>query len=509
MLMQQTTLAEFKALCVAAQAADCNLVPIAQRISFDLGTPVLAYLQLRRSGQQPSVLLESVAQGQRSRYSYVASAPSQRLEMCAGTLRRINVTTGETLGTFTDDPVTALRHELTRYRAQPQHQLPPFTGGWVGYVSYDFVCNLERTVLAHGGTPLPLPDVCLDRYDCVLAIDHFTNQAVATVYVDIGIALDPPDGYQAGCACLERVLADLRGQQSVDIGLAQVRQTIRASMTQDKYEAAVRKVLEHIRAGDTFQTVLAQHFSVPLSVGSLDVYRALRQINPSPYMFHLDCGGNCQLVGASPEVLVEVLDGIVRIRPIAGTRPRGKTPEEDVCLAQELLGDQKELAEHRMLVDLARNDVSQVAQAGTIAVHHPEHVEHYSHVMHIVSDVTGRLRPECTALDALFSGFPAGTLTGAPKIKAMQVIATLEPVPRGPYGGGVGYIGFDGNLDFCITIRSMVICDGVAHFHSGAGVVLDSDPTREYQETMVKAAALSTALAFLGNNPALSNGGTT
>ncbi len=505
MLIQQMTFAEFETLCAATRAAGCTLVPVYQRISFDLLTPVLAYLRLRRSEQSPSVLLEGVAPGQRSRYSYVAVNPSERLEVRAGSLRRVEIATGKTLDVIEGNPVARLNAEFSRRCALPAPRLPPFTGGWVGYVSYDFVRCLEE-VPAHPGTPLPLPEVCLDRYDRVLAIDHFDNQAYAVVYVDVS-RLNPTRGYQIGCAHLLEVLTDLQRPQSEDIHRTDTQHTVRPSMARDEYEAAVRRILEHIRAGDTFQTVLAQHFSVPLGVGSLDVYRALRMINPSPYLFHLDLGGGNQLIGASPEVLVEVADGVVRIRPIAGTRRRGNTPEEDDRLEGELLDDPKERAEHRMLIDLARNDVSKVARAGTIAVHHPEHVERYSHVMHIVSDVVGKLRPECSALDALFAGFPAGTLTGAPKIRAMQVIADLEPVPRGPYGGGVGYLGFDGNLDFCITIRSMVICQGVAHFHAGAGIVVDSDPAREYQETMAKAAALSAALALTNNSPKLGSGG--
>jgi anthranilate synthase component 1 len=424
------------------------------------------------------------------RFSFLGLNPSLLFEVQGGRVRLQRRGQDEVLEVA--DPFAALRQVLSGYRAVPVAGLPRFWGGLVGYLGYDMVRYIER--LPDLTPALALPEARLVMADHLLIFDNLrqTIKVVALVHLDPEVPLKAQ--YDRALNAINILIGRLRQPVPLPEALPPaVHQELAANLTRERFEEMVSRAKEFIAAGDAIQIVLSQCFSAPLKHDPFDLYRALRSINPSPYMFYLDLG-DPKLVGASPEILVRLEEGQIIYRPIAGTRPRGATPEEDKALEAELLADPKERAEHIMLVDLGRNDVGRVARMGSVRVPELFTVERYSHVMHIVSQVEGELAPGEDGLDVLRATFPAGTVTGAPKVRAMEIIEELEPTRRGPYAGAVGYLSFSGNMDFCITIRSFTVHAGRVYLQVGAGIVADSDPAREYQETVSKARALTRAL---------------
>lgn len=470
--MYHPTLQEVRQL-----ASKGNLVPVWREVVADLETPVSAFLKIARGGY--SFLLESVEGGERlARYSFIGTQPYKVMS------------TGD--GHPSVDPLPLVQGELDRYKAVPVPGLPRFTGGAVGYLSYDVVAHFERVPVPPSNT-LGLPESAFMFSDTVLVFDHLMHRikVVSHAHLDEGVER----GYADAVARIDELLDRLNGP--VPENVTEVREAkpapVSSNFTQPEFEAVVEKAKEYIYDGEILQVVPSQRLSRPTSAQPFDIYRAVRTINPSPYMYYLHLD-DMYIIGASPEMLVRVEDGVVATHPIAGTRPRGTTAEDDRRLEHELLSDEKERAEHIMLVDLGRNDIGRVSQPGTVQVTQFMDVERYSHVMHLVSHVQGRLRSEYTAADALRACFPAGTVSGAPKIRAMEIIAELERDKRGPYAGAVGYFDFSGNMDTAITIRTIVMKDGVAHVQAGGGIVADSVPEREYEETMNKARALLKAI---------------
>lgn len=456
-----------------------NLVPVCREIVADLETPVSAFLKINRGGY--SFLLESVEGGERvARYSFIGTDPY-----------RVLTTRGED-GT---DPLLSLAGELEKYKVVPVNGLPRFCGGAVGYLSYETVTRFEE-LPSPTADPLGLPESLFMLVDTMLAFDHATHKIKVISYV----FLDSPDIETAYRQAVEKIdsLVD-RLKTPLLPGQAELKPVARgkglsSNMSRGDFEDKVRLIKEYITAGEAIQVVLSQRLKQPTRANPFDIYRALRTINPSPYMFFLDFK-DFHIIGASPEILVRVEDGAVMTRPLAGTRPRGKDPAEDDRLDKELRSDEKERAEHIMLVDLGRNDIGRVSQPGTVEVSDLMDVERYSHVMHLVSHVQGQLRGNMTPLDALRACFPAGTVSGAPKIRAMEIIAELETEKRGPYAGAVGYLSFSGNMDMAIAIRTMVVNRGIAYTQAGCGVVYDSIPEKEYEESMNKARALLNAVS--------------
>ncbi len=473
-----------------ALARQGNVVPIYREILGDLETPVSAYIKL--AGQSPSYLLESVEGGEKwGRYSFLGLNPSLVVKVAGGEL--ILQTNGqEERLTHGGDPLAALRRVLGRYRAVPLPELPRFFGGLVGYLSYDLVRYLEP--LPHLAEDTGMPEAIFLLADHLLIFDNVRHTIKVVALVHLDGERSPASLYDQGVAAIDGLISRLRAPFALPAaGPSQGQVSLSANVTKERFEEMVRQAKEYIAAGDAIQIVLSQCFRTPWRREPFDLYRALRCINPSPYMFYLNLQ-ELVLAGASPEILVRLEENRVELRPIAGTRPRGRTPEEDLALEKELLADPKERAEHIMLVDLGRNDVGRVAEIGSVQVTELFTVERYSHVMHIVSHVQGHLAPGRDALDVLAASFPAGTVSGAPKVRAMQIIEELEPTRRGPYAGAVGYLGFSGNMDLCITIRSLTIHQGQVYLQVGAGIVADSDPATEYQETVNKAMAMMRAL---------------
>ncbi len=456
-----------------------NVVPVRADLLADLETPVSAYAKLRGNG--PAFLLESVEGGENvSRYSFIGCNPRKIFRAQPGEA----------------DPLAALQAELANHRPVNVPGLPPFTGGAVGYLGYEFIHSVEQTVPLAGKDELGVPMMWFMLCDSVLAFDR-AHQTMRLI-VNAHIGPDAGAAYDAACAELQRMQAALAQPcplASATLGDTGAVQVPAGNFTQAAFEQMVDDSKEFIRAGDIFQIVLSQRFSRDFTKSPLDLYRALRTVNPSPYMFLLETG-DFALVGASPEVHVRLTGRKVEIRPIAGTRPRGKTTAEDVALEKDLLADEKELAEHLMLVDLARNDIGRVCSFGTIKVPEFKTIERYSHVMHIVSQVEGQLAPERSAFDLMRATFPAGTVSGAPKVRAMQLISKMEATQRGSYAGALGYFSYDGNLDSCITLRTALVKDGKVHIQAGAGIVADSVPAAEYQETINKASALFKAITL-------------
>ena len=494
-----------------ALAKEHTLVPVCRTLTADLETPVSAFLRAAWS-ERECFLLESVEGGEQlGRYTFIGLSPFKRI-VARG--RQIAITEGKRTVRTEGDVFTVLREALSGHKPARLQGLPPFTAGAVGYFAYDAVRQIER-LPETSKDELGIPDACLLFFDEVLAFDHVRKEIWLVVTADVR-------GGKAGMA-YERSIARLN---KLEKRLTQPLPKLAARKADDgkpkvKYRtakkdflAAVERTKEYIAAGDVFQAVLSQRFDVEPKVDSFQVYRALRTVNPSPYMFFLRCapeeplGGTpksarssaknrpraVELAGSSPELLVRVHQGKVEYRPIAGTRRRGATEHEDEALAQEMMHDQKERAEHVMLVDLGRNDVGRVSQFGSVKVDKLMFVERYSHVMHIVSSIEGRLKPELSAVDALRACFPAGTLSGAPKVRAMEIIEELEPARRGTYGGAVLYADFSGNLDSCIAIRSMLAIGGKGYVQAGAGIVADSVPELEYQESINKAQAVIRAI---------------
>jgi anthranilate synthase component 1 len=474
-------------------AEGMNFVPVFRQLISDTLTPVSAYCRLQ--DEEHSFLFESVVGGERvGRYSFLGAGPF--LQIDAFDREIVLTTAGETKRYAVEDPLQHLHTMLEQYRAPHLPGLPRFCGGAVGYAGYDTVRYTENL-------PNPpendrqLPDLSFALYDRMVIFDQIQKTILVVVHADVCHG-DLQAAYDQACRRVDALCLQL-DTPSETIRLADISRVgdpqipFRSNFTRAGYEAAVEKSKEYIRAGDIFQVVLSQRLEVSTPASSLDIYRALRVVNPSPFMFLLRTPA-VNLIGSSPEIMVRVEAGITTIRPLAGTRRRGKTEAEDLALEQELLADEKERAEHVMLVDLARNDVGRVAEYGTVEVSDVMHVERYSHVMHISSTVTGKLAEGKTALDALRAGLPAGTLSGAPKVRAMQIIDELEPHRRGPYGGAVGCIDFTGHMDTCIALRTIVMLGQTAYVQAGAGIVADSVAASEYEETLSKARGLLKAI---------------
>jgi anthranilate synthase component I len=477
------------------------LVPIYRELSADLETPVSVYLKLR--DQEPSFLLESVERAEQvGRYSFLGFKPRRQIITRGDAVTLIDGNTVEQRHLRAgEDPLDVVKTELQRYQpVAPSHtlakDLPRFFGGAVGYLSYDLARFFEH-LPASPADPLQLPDMHLLITDTLAVFDHVQHRLLlfANAHTPAGCDLDAV--YDEAVKRLDAMEARVR-RPLEESAPAPGRNghELHSTMTQAQYEEGVRQAKQYITEVDIFQVVLSQRSRLQTDADPFTIYRALRRINPSPYMFFLNLGGESptHLIGSSPEVLVRLQDRTATVRPIAGTRPRGKNADEDRALSAELLADPKERAEHIMLVDLGRNDLGRVCEYNTIRVPELLITETYSHVIHIVSHVEGQLREGLDAFDLLRATFPAGTVSGAPKIRAMEIIDELEGLRRGPYAGAVGYFGFNGNMDTCITIRTIVMQGDSAYFQAGAGIVADSHPEREYHETLHKARALSVAI---------------
>ncbi len=476
-------------------ASQGNVIPVYTDLMADFETPVSAYAKLKETG--PSYLLESVEGGENlSRYSFIGCRP-RKIFACGPKTTEIRVP-GNPIQTIPtpQDPLTLIQTEMAQHKPVNIPGLPRFAGGAVGFISYEYISRIEPSVPTAKTDVLGLPVTYFMLTDSLLTFDR--AKQTLRLCVNAHIAGDPAAAYDAAVTELNYLHSLLRRPSSlapaplVDPGKITVPP---GNFTQPVFEGVVEGVKEFIRSGDIIQVVPSQRFTKPFTKSPLDLYRALRTVNPSPYMFVLDTG-DFAIVGASPEVHVRLTDGLVEIRPIAGTRKRGLTHADDLALEKDLLADQKERAEHLMLVDLARNDIGRVCQFGSVTVPEMMVIERYSHVMHIVSQVEGKISADKNAYDLMRATFPAGTVSGAPKIRAMQIIAENEPSQRGFYAGALGYFGYDGNSDTCIMLRTALIKDGQIHIQSGAGVVADSVPEAEYQETVNKASALFKAVAI-------------
>ncbi len=474
-------------------AAPGALVPVYKEIVADLETPVSAYMKIAR-GQQYAFLLESVELAAFiGRYSFIGANPSI-IFRSKGTSVEI-IRHGKTEVHDTEQPLEALRALMKAYRPAEVDGLPEFHGGAVGYMSYDEVRFFEKLPDNNPDT-LNLPDLYFMITDTLVIFDHVKNRI--KIVSNVHVNGDAAAAYAEGCLKIEAIEAKLRAPlDAPELSVSNTSAPIESNFTREGYCAAVEQAKEYIRAGDIFQVVLSQRFRRATSASPLLLYRALRCINPSPYMLLMEFP-EFSLAGSSPEVMTQVKGRRAMVRPIAGTRPRGKTNEEDLAFEQDLLADEKERAEHIMLVDLGRNDIGRISAPGTVAPVPGKLmvIERYSHVMHIVSEVAGQMKPELDAFDALAATFPMGTVSGAPKIRAMEIIDELEPERRGPYSGGCGYISFSGDMDTCILIRTMVLKDDYAYCQAGAGIVYDSVPEKEYEETVNKATVLFRAVDF-------------
>ena len=474
----------------AFKAAGYNRIPVVREVLADLDTPLSTYLKL--ADASGTFLLESVEGGETwGRYSIIGISAAALLTVQDGVCTVQSAAGSEILDAA--DPFAAIEAFRARYRVPVIPGLPRFSGGLVGYFSHETVGYIESQ-LAQGDAPdeLGCPDACLMLAEELVIFDNLRGTVQILVHADA----TRTDGLAAAQRRLDDLTSRLRAAQRYPSrqGYAgSAAGEFKSGFDKAEFCAAVDKVKGYIRDGDAFQVVLSQRLSAPFQGRALDVYRALRVMNPSPYMYHLDFG-RFQVTGSSPEVLVRVEDGEVTLRPIAGTRPRGATPEEDQTLAEELLADPKERAEHVMLIDLGRNDVGRVSETGSVRLSDRMVIERYSHVMHIVSEVRGRLKAGLGPLDVLKACFPAGTVSGAPKVRALEIIRELEPVQRGIYSGAVGYLGWNGNLDTAIAIRTALIKDGRIHVQAGAGIVHDSVAENEWQETLNKARALMRAV---------------
>jgi anthranilate synthase component I len=466
---------------LAGEAARPNLIPVRESFIDDCETPVSAFLKLRAlAPDEPAFLLESAEQGHRvGRWSFIGFRPRSVLRW-----------------SFADggDPYALAADYVRSFSQAPLADAPPFIGGAVGFFGYDLVRAVEP-LGEPAPDPLGLPDMALMLSDVLVIFDHLKHTVTLVANADLDTEPDEERACAAAARTIAAVRAALAGPLPLPAGRVRDRQIpeFRSNMSGAQFEAIVARIIEYIFAGDAFQVVPSQRWSAPVPVEAFSIYRGLRAVNPSPYMYFLDFG-DFQVAGASPEPLLTVSGREVSTRPIAGTRPRGASLEEDERIARELLEDPKERAEHVMLVDLGRNDLGRVCEAGSVEVQTFMAVETYSHVMHIVSSVAGRLREDVTAMDALRSVLPAGTLSGAPKVRAMQIIDELEPVKRGGYGGAIGYLSYGGDLDTCIHIRTVIVKDGVAHIQAGGGTVADAKPAYELAESQAKARAVMQAI---------------
>lgn len=489
-------------------AANADLVPVYRRLVCDALTPVSAFHKI--DSGRCACLFESVVGGEKvGRYSFLATEPFFEIEAYG---RRVttNAYSGVSAGGMptlvtrqfeSENPLDELRRQVEAVRAVHLPELPPFCSGAVGYAGYDTVRYFEHLPDAPADDR-QVPDMAFAFYDQMVVFDNVTKAIVVVAMARLKPGVTPAQAYESACQRVDHLVEQLSAQRC-DLRPFDIRTTgevmlpYRSNFTKAEFEAAVGKCVEYIRAGDIFQVVLSQRLEVPLTTHPFEIYRTLRVVNPSPFMFYVRTP-SVTLVGSSPEVMVRVVDGQVTVRPLAGTRPRGATDEEDRRLADELLADPKERAEHVMLVDLGRNDVGRVAQYRSVEVTDIMTIERYSHVMHITSNVNGQLQPDKTAFDALQACLPAGTVSGAPKVRAMQIIDELEPHRRGPYAGAVGYVDFAGNMDTCIALRTIVIHDNKAYVQAGAGIVADSVPESEWNETLNKARGLLKAIELAG-----------
>ena len=474
------------------RGVDQFVIPLSRRLSADLLTPVSALLALRKSGRYP-FLLESVEGGEKmARYSFLGRNPYRVLRADAAGIH-VEDMHGRTLEPAPDgDVFSVLEYYLDAYREVQLPGLPRLRCGAVGFLGYDAVRLIEHLPDAPPDD-LQLPEAIWCFYDTLAAFDTLKHQIVLMASVFVAPDTDLREAYEQALSRLEVTESDLQepvqSPESVRLGS----ETLESNTRRSDFEAAVEAAKGLIYEGDIFQVVLSQRFNLPFKGDTFNLYRALRQVNPSPYLFYLEFGP-VTLIGSSPEVLVRVEDEKAELLPIAGTRPRGATPEEDQRLSEELLADPKERAEHLMLVDLGRNDLGRICTLGSVAVDRYAYIERYSHVMHIVSAISGQIQANTTAIDVLKACFPAGTVSGAPKVRAMEIIDSLEPVRRGIYAGVVGYVDFSGNMDTCIAIRTMIAVNEEVFIQAGAGIVADSDPEREFFETVNKARALKQAL---------------
>jgi anthranilate synthase component I len=489
-----------------ALSRDHNLIPLSHSFVEDCETPVSAFLKLRElAAGEPAFLLESADQGQRvGRWSFIGFRPRAVLRWSLGDGGDPYALAAEHLARFEQAP---MQDAGTGERAGGRDGGPPFMGGAVGFFGYDLVRTVEPLgeppggVGGSGSDPLGLPDMALMLSDALVVFDHLNHSVTILANVDLQAEPDLERAYEGAARTIGEVRRALAGpvprREPVSGAHPPPREVpaFQSNMAREQFEGMVERIVEYIYAGDAFQVVPSQRWSAAVPVEAFSIYRGLRAVNPSPYMYFLDFG-DFQVAGASPEPLLTVTGRHVSTKPIAGTRPRGASPEEDRRIAAELLADEKERAEHVMLVDLGRNDLGRVCEYGSVRVDELMEIESYSHVMHIVSSVSGTLRPDVGAMDALRSVLPAGTLSGAPKVRAMQIIDELEPVKRGGYGGAVGYLSYAGDLDTAIHIRTVVVKDGVAHVQAGGGTVADAKPEYEYEESVAKSTAAMRAIAL-------------
>jgi anthranilate synthase component I len=465
-----------------------NRIPLVREMPGDLETPLSAYLKLANAPY--AYLLESVVGGERfGRYSFIGLPARTVIRV------RAHLLTVETDGQVVEehnlpDPLAFIAEYQARFKAAPVAGLPRFTGGLAGYFGYDTIRYIEKRLAAtRKDDVLHTPDILLMLTEELAVFDNLAGKLYLITHADPM----QTDAYAQGHLRLAELAEKLRAPVHLPAEPVLAADEPSSEFGEAEFKAAVQKAKDYIAAGDVMQVVLSQRMARPFAASPLSLYRALRSLNPSPYMFFYDLGG-FHIVGSSPEILVRLEGDTVTLRPIAGTRPRGLTREDDQRLAEELLADPKECAEHLQLLDLGRNDTGRVAVTGSVRVTENMQIERYSHVMHIVSDVHGRLKPDCDGFDALQAALPAGTLSGAPKIRAMEIIDELENLRRGPYGGACGYFGFNGNVDLCITIRTVLLKDGQAHVQAGAGIVADSRPANEFRETESKARGMFKAI---------------
>lgn len=478
--------------------AGYNRIPVTREVLADLDTPLSTYLKLANAPW--SFLLESVQGGEKwGRYSIIGLPSRERIEVRGFTVSHFVDDELQGAGEV-EDPLDWIEQFQARFKVPRLDDQPRFDGGLVGYFGYDTIRYIEPRLRSQAAAdkpdPLGVPDILLMVCDELVVFDNLSGRLALWTHADPA----EPDAYGCAVQRLEELEIRLRSATLNTIspgtgGAAVEEGDFTSGFTEAGFKAAVETIKEYVLAGDVMQCVPSQRMSIPFRAAPLDLYRALRSLNPSPYMFFLDLGDH-QVAGSSPEILTRLEEGEVTVRPIAGTRKRGRSEEEDLALEAELLADPKERAEHLMLIDLGRNDVGRISETGTVKVTEEMVVERYSHVMHIVSNVTGRLSPGLTAMDALRATFPAGTVSGAPKIRALEIIDELEPVKRGIYSGAVGYLSWHGNMDTAIAIRTAVIKDGQLHVQAGAGIVADSVPEMEWQETLNKGRALFRAVAM-------------
>ncbi|MGM9937111.1 MAG: anthranilate synthase component I [Candidatus Ornithomonoglobus sp.] len=475
-------------------AKDYNMIPLVADAYADMDTPISVFK--RMATEKECFLLESIGNSQvTARYSFIGRNPFITFQSLADEIE-ISYADGETRK-FTGKPMEELEKLCGRFKAPKLEDIPSFNGGAVGFFSYDIIRQYEYLPNVNKDD-LKLPDMHFMFTDEIIAFDHISQKI--HIIVNIHADGDIEEGYSNASGRIEEIRREMSDLSRLMEKSPKPRKTelkVESNMTKEEFCKKIEKAKEYIVNGDIFQVVISQRFTVETDIDPFNVYRALRRINPSPYMYYLNFDGY-QIVGASPEMLVRVENGIVQTGPIAGTRPRGKTIEEDLQNEKDLLADAKEIAEHTMLVDLGRNDVGKVSEFGSVKVTRFKYIERFSHVMHIISDVEGKLRKDKSCFDALGSTLPAGTLSGAPKIRAMEIIDELETTKRNAYGGAIGYISFNGSFDSCITIRTGVFKDGRAYIQAGGGIVYDSVPENEYQESVNKSASVITAIREAG-----------